>query len=57
MENNTAQISTVAVRAMVSKWLTGNDESDAKSLRCEFRSIGLSLNEWRTIIAETKAAG
>ena len=48
---------TAEVRNMIAPWLTGNDEKDAKMLRKMFRGCGLSIGEWRQIVAETKAAG
>ena len=40
---------------MIKPWLTGNDEKDAKMLRNMFRSVGLSIGEWRKVVAEAKA--
>jgi hypothetical protein len=50
-------MTTAEVRKMIAPWLTGNDEKDAKMLQRMFRAVGLSIGEWRQIVAETKAAG
>ena len=47
-------MTTQAVRNMVKGWLTGNDEADAKSLSRTFRSVGLTLAQWRQVVAESK---
>lgn len=52
MTNET--LTTPAVRAMIREWLTGDDESDAKRLKRAFRTLRLSIAEWRQVIAETK---
>ena len=46
-----------AVRNMIQPWLTGNDEKDAQMLRRMFRGVGLSIAQWRQVVAETKAQG
>jgi len=45
-----------AVRKMVREWLTGNDERDAQVLRRKFRATRMTIEQWRQVIAETKAA-
>jgi hypothetical protein len=49
-------INTPATINMIKPWLTGNDEKDAKMLSRMFRAVGFSLGEWRTVVAEAKAA-
>jgi hypothetical protein len=46
---------TNEVRNMIKPWLTGNDEKDAKMLKNMFRGVGMSISEWRQVVAETKA--
>jgi hypothetical protein len=48
-------IATAEVRNMIAPWLTGNDEKDAKMLQRMFRAVGLSIGEWRQVVAEVKA--
>lgn len=43
-----------ATKKMIQKWLTGNDEADAKSLSRTFRSVGLTLAQWREVVAQSK---
>ena len=50
-------MTTDAVRNMIQPWLTGNDEKDAQMLRRMFRGVGLSIAQWRQVVAETKAQG
>ena len=47
---------TAEVRKMIAPWLTGNDEKDAKMLKNMVRGCGMSIGEWRQVVAETKAA-
>jgi hypothetical protein len=47
---------TTAVQNMIKPWLTGNDEKDAKMLSRMFRAVGLSIAEWRQVVAEAKGA-
>jgi hypothetical protein len=58
MSNNTttATLTDEATRRMIRPWLTGNDESDAQSLRRTFRMLRFSIGQWRQVIRETKAA-
>ena len=53
--NNNETITNEAVRKMVAEWLTGNDERDAQKLRRKFRSTRMTIEQWRQVIAETKA--
>ena len=39
---------------MVAPWLTGNDESDAKMLRNMFKGVGMTIAQWRQVVAECK---
>ena len=41
---------------MITPWLTGNDEKDAKSLKRTFRAIKMTIGEWRQVVATVKAA-
>jgi hypothetical protein len=50
-----ASLTTEASRNVFSKWLTGNDESDAKALQRAFRGARLSITVWRQVVAECKA--
>jgi len=49
-------IAAPEVQKMIAPWLTGNDEKDAKMLQRMFRAVGLSIGEWRQVVAEVKAA-
>jgi hypothetical protein len=49
-------MTTTEVRSMIAPWLTGNNEKDAKMLQRMFRAVGLSIGEWRQVVAEVKAA-
>jgi len=49
-------MTTTEVRNMIAPWLTGNDQRDAKMLQRMFRAVGLSIGEWRQVVAEVKAA-
>lgn len=51
MTNET--VTTEAVREMIRPWLTGNAERDAQALARRFRVVGLSVSEWRRVVAET----
>jgi len=51
MTNET--VTTEAVREMIRPWLTGNAERDAQALARRFRVVGLSISEWRRVVAET----
>jgi hypothetical protein len=53
--NNNKTITTEAVRKMVAEWLTGNDERDAQLLRRKFRATRMPIEQWRQVVAETKA--
>jgi hypothetical protein len=55
--NEGTTMTTDAVRNMIQPWLTGNDEKDAQMLRRMFRGVGLSIAQWRQVVAETKAQG
>ena len=52
---NNETITNEAVRKMVREWLTGNDERDAQVLRRKFRATRLTIEQWRQVVAETKA--
>jgi hypothetical protein len=41
---------------MIAPWLTGNDEKDAKSLKRTFRTIKMTIGEWRQVVKIVKAA-
>jgi hypothetical protein len=49
-------IASPEVQKMIAPWLTGNDEKDAKMLQRMFRPVGLTISQWRQVVAETKAA-
>jgi len=55
MSNTNETLTNEAARKMFSEWLTGNDERDAQKLKRAFRTVGLSINQWRQIVAEIKA--
>jgi hypothetical protein len=41
-----------SVIEFVQPWLTGNNEADAQRLARKFRMIGLSIGEWRKVVAD-----
>ena len=41
---------------MITPWLTGNDEADAKMLKRMFKGVGMSIGEWREVVQQVKAA-
>lgn len=41
-------------REFIRKWLTGDDEFDARVLRRSFKGLRFSIGQWRQIIAESK---
>jgi hypothetical protein len=59
MTNTTTatETTTEAVRAMVRPFLTGNNERDAQALARKFRTVGMSISEWRRVVAETVGGG
>ena len=59
MNNTTTatETTTEAVREFIRPFLTGNNERDAQALARTFRMLGMSIAEWRKVVAETVGGG
>ena len=55
--NTTEAVTTEAVREFIRPFLTGNKERDAQALARTFRMLGMSISEWRKVVAETVGGG